>query len=116
MAAGIPVQFISLSQSEYDNLGTKQDGRLYFTTDTHRIYKGSVRYIDIDGKLDSEKVGIPNGVSSLDGNGKVPVEQLPNIVGKTYDFSRNESIYEALKDLIVAFGGNVINMPEKEVL
>ena len=38
------LQFVYLSQSEYDNLGTKVVGRLYFTSDTHRIYKGGDLY------------------------------------------------------------------------
>lgn len=38
------VQFIQLSQDEYDNLSTKKEGSLYFTTDTHRIYKGETLY------------------------------------------------------------------------
>ena len=38
------IQFIYLSQSEYDNLASKNVGKLYFTSDTHRIYKGSDLY------------------------------------------------------------------------
>ena len=38
------VQFIQLSQAEYDNISSKNDGSLYFTTDTHRIYKGGDLY------------------------------------------------------------------------
>jgi hypothetical protein len=34
----------SLTQAQYDALGTKDAGTLYFTTDTKRIYKGSVQY------------------------------------------------------------------------
>ena len=33
-----------MSQSEYDNLTLKNPGRIYFTSDTHRIYKGSDLY------------------------------------------------------------------------
>ena len=38
------IQFIQLSQAEYDNISSKNDGSLYFTTDTHRIYKGGDLY------------------------------------------------------------------------
>ena len=38
------VQFIQLSQEEYDNLSSKKNGSIYFTTDTHRIYKGGDLY------------------------------------------------------------------------
>lgn len=34
----------SLTQSQYDALGTKDAGTLYFTTDTKRIYKGALQY------------------------------------------------------------------------
>lgn len=44
----VPIQFISLTQEEYDNLGAKQDGKLYFTSDTKRIYKGSELFSDTD--------------------------------------------------------------------
>ena len=38
------VQFIQLSQEEYDNISSKKNGSIYFTTDTHRIYKGGDLY------------------------------------------------------------------------
>ena len=38
------IQFIYLTQSEYDSLASKNIGRIYFTSDTHRIYKGSDLY------------------------------------------------------------------------
>ena len=41
------VQFIQLTQYEYNNLsssGKIQQNRLYFISDTHDIYKGTVRY------------------------------------------------------------------------
>ncbi len=38
------IQFIYLTQSEYDGLSQKNAERLYFTSDTHRIYKGSDLY------------------------------------------------------------------------
>lgn len=44
MTTGIPVQFISLTQDEYDKLEVKQAGKLYFTSDTHRIYRGEELY------------------------------------------------------------------------
>lgn len=38
------IKFIQLSQSEYDSISPKSTGSLYFTTDTHRIYKGEDLY------------------------------------------------------------------------
>ena len=38
------IQFIQLSQEEYDNISSKKNGSIYFTTDTHRIYKGGDLY------------------------------------------------------------------------
>ena len=38
------IQFIQLAQSEYDGLSSKSPGNIYFTSDTHRIYKGSDLY------------------------------------------------------------------------
>ena len=35
------VKFISTTQAKYDALVSKDAGSLYFTSDTHRIYKGS---------------------------------------------------------------------------
>lgn len=37
------IQFIYLTQSDYDNL-TPQTSKIYFTSDTKRIYKGSDLY------------------------------------------------------------------------
>ena len=37
------IQFIYLTQSDYDNLNP-QTSKIYFTSDTHRIYKGSDLY------------------------------------------------------------------------
>lgn len=39
------VQFVYLTQSEYDALATKDQGRLYFTSDTRRVYRGSTTYV-----------------------------------------------------------------------
>lgn len=60
-------------------------------------------------KIETKYVRTINGIQPENGN--VNVNPL---FDKTYDFSKNESIYKALGDLIVALGGNVINMPEKE--
>ena len=38
------IQFVQLAQSEYDGLSSKSPGNIYFTSDTHRIYKGSDLY------------------------------------------------------------------------
>lgn len=38
------VQFVYLTQSEYDALATKDQGRLYFTSDTGRMYRGTEAY------------------------------------------------------------------------
>lgn len=38
------VEFYKLSQSKYDSLESRDEDSLYFTTDTLRIYKGSVEY------------------------------------------------------------------------
>lgn len=38
------VVFKSGTQANYDALTSKDDGTLYFTTDTHKIYKGGVEY------------------------------------------------------------------------
>jgi hypothetical protein len=50
------VQFIHLSQSEYDTLGSKNARQLYFTSDTHRIYRGDEIYanpiFDVTGSID----------------------------------------------------------------
>ena len=58
MATGIPVQFISLTQAEYDGLPTKQEGKLYFTNDTNRLYKGTELY-GIGGIEDLNRVNYP---------------------------------------------------------
>lgn len=38
------IQFIQLTQSQYDGLADLTSNKLYFTTDTHRIYKGADLY------------------------------------------------------------------------
>lgn len=40
---------------------------------------------DIEDKLDKNKVGVANGVASLDNSGKVPVGQLPTNVSVSDD-------------------------------
>ena len=44
MAMAQQVQFVYLGQSEYDTLESKSPGQLYFTSDTHRIYRGTDLY------------------------------------------------------------------------
>ena len=77
------IQFIYLSQSDYDSLASKNNGRIYFTSDTHRIYKGSELYaattfdelsfsdiqvsnITVDGKAVSLE-GHGHSMSDIDG-------------------------------------------------
>ena len=84
------IQFIQLSQAEYDNISSKNDGSLYFTTDTHRIYKGGDLYasttfdslkfedlsatsIKVDGK-DVSLEGHTHNVDELDGWKDVELE------------------------------------------
>ena len=38
------VQFVYLTQQEYDTLSVKTPGQLYFTSDTKRVYRGSDVY------------------------------------------------------------------------
>lgn len=45
------VEFYKYSQSEYDNI-TKSVDSLYFTTDTHRIYKGNDLYAEANSQSD----------------------------------------------------------------
>jgi hypothetical protein len=45
------VEFYKYSQSEYDNI-TKSANALYFTTDTHRIYKGNDLYGEANSQSD----------------------------------------------------------------
>ena len=37
------------------------------------------------------------------------------LYGKTYDFSKNASIYTALSDLLTAFGAVVNNVPTQNI-
>ena len=74
MATGIPVQFISLTQAEYDGLPTKQEGKLYFTNDTNRLYKGTELY-GIGGIEDLNRVNYP-----LDN----PIESSETVDSVTY--------------------------------
>lgn len=38
------VKFLSGLQAEYDSLEVKDENTLYFTIDTHRIYRGSLLF------------------------------------------------------------------------
>lgn len=38
------VQFVYLTQSEFDGISSKSNGKIYFTSDTHRIYRGNDLY------------------------------------------------------------------------
>ena len=51
MATKDKVEFYKYSQSEYDNI-TKSANALYFTTDTHRIYKGNDLYGEANSQSD----------------------------------------------------------------
>ena len=73
------IKFIQLLQSEYDNISPKNTGSLYFTTDTHRIYKGedlyasttfdSLKFDDLNAtsiKVDGKDVSLEGHVHSKD--------------------------------------------------
>lgn len=85
------IQFVNLTQEEYDNL-VKNPGRLYFTSDTHRIYKGDDLYAgsDLDelefGELESEQLIVDGKHVSLEGHTHVKddIEDFDH----THDYSQ----------------------------
>lgn len=44
MKTNIYVQFMTILQSQFESLEEKDEGTLYFCTDTHRIYVGAEKY------------------------------------------------------------------------
>lgn len=52
--AKLPVIFVQLTQSQYQNIGQKDNGTLYFCTDTQNIYLGSKKYGGSDITVDTE--------------------------------------------------------------
>lgn len=71
------VQFIYLTQSEYDNLSTKDESRLYFTSDTHRIYKGTGLYATSTfdqltaNSISASSITVSGNAVALDGHSHV---------------------------------------------
>lgn len=69
------IQFIYLSQSDYDSLASKNNGRIYFTSDTHRIYKGSELYAATTfdelsfSEIQVSSIMVDGKVVSLEGHG-----------------------------------------------
>lgn len=61
----LPIQFISLTQEEYDNLDTVQTGKLYFTSDTNKIYNGDKLYSSTN-LFDIKNITFQNIVSNDD--------------------------------------------------
>jgi len=100
----------SLTQAQYDALGSKDAGTLYFTTDTKRIYKGTIIYssnsdvldvtynsttklltitylngttsqLDLATELAAKLDKKPDGVNNLfDGNNKLSSAYLPDSI------------------------------------
>lgn len=52
--AKLPVIFVQLTQSQYQNISQKDNGTLYFCTDTQNIYLGSKKYGGSDVTVDTE--------------------------------------------------------------
>lgn len=69
------IQFIYLTQSEYDSLASKNIGRIYFTSDTHRIYKGSDLYAATTfdqlnfSAIQASSITVDGSAVSLEGHG-----------------------------------------------
>lgn len=59
----------------------KVDGKQLSTNDFTNEYK-----IKVDGALQSSKVGVANGVASLDATSKVPSSQLPSYVDDVLEY------------------------------
>lgn len=51
--AKLPVIFVQLTQSQYQNISPKDNGTLYFCTDTQNIYLGSKKYGGSDMTVDT---------------------------------------------------------------
>lgn len=74
------IQFIYLSQSDYDNTNPKNEGRIYFTSDTHRIYKGSDLYAATTfdqlnfGTISASGITVDGNAVSLEGHTHVMSE------------------------------------------
>ena len=68
------IQFIYLTQSDYDSLASKNVGRIYFTSDTHRIYKGSDLYAATTfdqlnfSSIDASSITVDGNAVSLEGH------------------------------------------------
>ena len=67
------IQFIYLTQSDYENL-TPQTSKIYFTSDTHRIYKGSDLYAATTfdqlnfGTISASGITVDGSAVSLEGH------------------------------------------------
>ncbi len=79
----------------YFTSGSAQDAVVVQTItdgDVDHSPSGDVIYDALSLKVNSSLLGVPNGVSTLDGAGKVPVTQLPNSIMEykgTWDASTN---------------------------
>ena len=57
------VKFLSGTQAEYDSLEVKDENTLYFTIDTHRIYRGSLLFASglIENLMQNEDIELYGG-------------------------------------------------------
>ena len=93
------VKFYRGTDAKYQSTytGTTEVGlkyAIYFATDTHKIYMNSNSYssaADVSNFIDTSKLGVANGVATLDSSGMVPSTQLPSYVDDivSYDSTSN---------------------------
>lgn len=57
------VKFLSGLQADYDSLEVKDENTLYFTIDTHRIYRGSLLFASglIENLMQNEDIELYGG-------------------------------------------------------
>ena len=92
------IQFIYLTQSDYDGLLSKNQGRIYFTSDTHRIYKGPNLYAATTfdqltfNEIDASSITVDGSAVSLEGHTH-PASEIDGlgaaISAATQNFSQN---------------------------
>ena len=124
------VQFIQLSQEEYDNISSKKNGSIYFTTDTHRIYKGGDLYASITfdtlevGSIDAQNIKINNNnvltedkvVPDTNNAGfalnatKAKHDSNGEVISQTY--ARKDELTNYITPIVDAAIGNVLTQEE----
>ena len=118
------VQFIYLSQAEYDSLPTKSDASLYFISDNRRIYRGQYLFggMNLDSstfKVDGKQVSTQGHTHSISefGIDEIECDTLDangiRVNGKDVSVEGHRHSVSDIDGLTITSGGASIDIPTR---